>query len=125
MNRTIRSAIFSASLSASFIATISFVATLAVPVAAQVVGGTISGVVTDTSGAAIPNARVSVHNDETGNERHLTTAGDGRYAAPSIPVGGYTIVVTADGFNEQQRQGITLSIGQAGCCTPPSTASTS
>ena len=113
MNRTIRSAIFSASLSASFIATISFVATLAVPVAAQVVGGTISGVVTDTSGAAIPNARVSVHNDETGNERHLTTAGDGRYAAPSIPVGSYTIVVTADGFNEQQRQGITLSIGQA------------
>jgi len=38
---------------------------------AQVVGGTISGSVTDATGAAVPNASVLVHNDETGNERHL------------------------------------------------------
>lgn len=80
---------------------------------AQVVGGTISGSVTDASGAAIPNAQVTVHNDETGNERRLTTAGDGRYSAPSIPVGSYTITVIADGFAEQKRHGVSLSMGQS------------
>ena len=40
---------------------------------AQVVGGTISGTISDSTGAAIPNAAVLVHNDKTGNERHLQT----------------------------------------------------
>ncbi|HEV2645682.1 MAG TPA: carboxypeptidase-like regulatory domain-containing protein [Acidobacteriaceae bacterium] len=81
--------------------------------AAQVVGGTLSGTIADSTGAVVPGARVLVHNDETGNERHLTTATDGRYAAPSIPVGTYTITVTAAGFAEQVRTGIALSIGQS------------
>jgi hypothetical protein len=80
---------------------------------AQVVGGTISGTVTDSTGAAVANAAVLVHNDETGNERHLQTGPDGRYAAPSIPVGSYTIAVDATGFNKQSRTGIPLSIGQS------------
>jgi len=80
---------------------------------AQVVGGTISGSVTDATGAAVPNASVLVHNDETGNERHLQTGPDGRYAAPSIPVGSYTITVDANGFNQQSRSGVALSIGQS------------
>jgi hypothetical protein len=80
---------------------------------AQVVGGTISGTVTDSTGAIVANASVVVHNDETGNERHLQTGPDGRYAAPSIPVGSYTITVDANGFNKQSRTGIPLSIGQS------------
>lgn len=80
---------------------------------AQIVGGTISGAVTDSSGAAIPNAAVLVHNDETGNERHLQTGPDGRYAAPSIPVGTYTVTVTANGFSDQSRAHIPLSVGQS------------
>jgi len=113
MIRTFRSTIFSVSLSASLIGTVPLFAGFSVPAFAQVVGGTISGAVTDASGAAIPNAQVTVHNDETGNERHLTTRGDGRYAAPSIPVGSYTITVLADGFSEQRRQGVMLSVGQS------------
>ena len=54
---------------------------------AQVVGGTLSGVVTDPTGAALSEASVLVHNDETGNERHLTTGPDGHFSAPSIPIG--------------------------------------
>src|SRR5580692_7699165 len=65
---------------------------------AQVVGGTISGSITDSTGAAVGNAQVLVHNDETGNERHLQSGPDGRYAAPSVPVGTYTVTATADGF---------------------------
>ena len=103
--------IFSAPL---FRGLITFALALAsLPAAAQVVGGTISGTVTDASGAAVPNASVTVHNDETGNERRLTTAGDGRYSAPSIPVGSYTITVIADGFSEQKRHGVSLSMGQS------------
>jgi hypothetical protein len=80
---------------------------------AQVVGGTISGTVTDSTGAFVASASVLVHNDETGNERHLQTGPDGRYAAPSIPVGSYTVTVDANGFNKQSRSGIPLSIGQS------------
>jgi Carboxypeptidase regulatory-like domain len=79
----------------------------------QVVGGTISGTITDATGAAIANAQVVVHNDETGSERRLLSGPDGRYAAPSVPVGSYTVRVTADGFAEQSRNGIPLSVGQA------------
>jgi len=80
---------------------------------AQVVGGTISGTVTDATGAAIPNAAVVVHNEETGNERRLTTGPDGRYSAPSVPVGTYTVTVTATGFSDQTRTGVPLSVGQS------------
>ena len=73
---------------------------------AQVVGGTLSGTVTDETGAALPNVAVLVHNDETGNERDLTTGPDGRYSAPSVPVGSYTITAQHEGFAAQRRTGI-------------------
>jgi hypothetical protein len=111
MIRTIRSTFISAAFSRGLLASV--LAAASVPATAQVVGGSISGCVTDASGAAIPNAQVSVHNDETGNERRLTTGGDGRYSAPSISVGSYTITVIADGFAEQKRHGVALSMGQS------------
>jgi len=80
---------------------------------AQVVGGTISGTITDASGAAVANAHVLVHDDETGNERRLLSGPDGRYSAPSVPVGTYTVRVTADGFSDQSFSGIGLSVGQS------------
>jgi hypothetical protein len=80
---------------------------------AQVVGGSIGGVVSDPSGAAIAGAHVIVHNTETGTERSLITGSDGRYAAPSLPVGRYNVAVTGSGFGSQQRSGITLAVGQS------------
>ncbi|HEY6374779.1 MAG TPA: carboxypeptidase-like regulatory domain-containing protein [Edaphobacter sp.] len=80
---------------------------------AQVVGGTLSGTITDPSGATLINAQVLVHNDETGNERRLTTGSDGRYSAPSVPIGTYTITVQLDGFAPQHRTGIPLTVGQS------------
>ena len=79
----------------------------------QVVGGTLSGTVTDETGAALANVAVVVHNDETGNERNLTTGPDGRYAAPSVPVGIYTITAQHPGFAAQRRVGIPLTVGQS------------
>lgn len=102
-------------LRSSFVASAVLVSVLALtlPAGAQVVGGTIAGYVTDPSGAAVSGAAVLVHNDETGTERRLRTAPDGRYAAPSIPVGSYTISVHAEGFADGRRTGIPLSVGQA------------
>jgi hypothetical protein len=79
----------------------------------QVVGGTISGVVLDVSGAVVPGATVDIKNQETGGERHLVSDGSGGYAAPSIPIGTYTISVSHEGFAPQTRTGIGLTVGQA------------
>jgi hypothetical protein len=80
---------------------------------AQVVGGTISGTVTDSAGASIPGAQVDLRNQETGGQRHLVTDPSGAYSAPSIPVGVYSVVVTRDGFAPQTRTGVSLTVGQA------------
>jgi hypothetical protein len=80
---------------------------------AQVVGGTVSGVVHDKSGAAITGASVTVRQTETGATRALTTDSEGRFFAPSVPVGPYTVKVEHDGFAAQQQSGMTLSVGQS------------
>jgi hypothetical protein len=80
---------------------------------AQVVGGTISGSVHDTSGAAVSAATVIVKHVETGTTRTLATDGQGRFFAPSLSVGPYTVSVAHDGFETEQQTGITLTVGQS------------
>jgi len=80
---------------------------------AQIVGGTITGSVVDASGAYVSGATVIIRNDETGNQRKLTTDADGHYVAPSVPVGKYSITVTKAGFGTQVRTGIDLVVGQS------------
>jgi hypothetical protein len=78
----------------------------------QIVGGTISGIVHDSSGASMAGATVTVRQIETGATRTLTTNGDGRFYAPSVPVGNYLVTVKHDGFQTDQQSGISLAIGQ-------------
>ena len=86
---------------------------LALTAEAQVVGGSISGTITDRTGAALAGANVLVHNQETGNERRILTGPDGRYSAPSIPIGIYTVSAEHDGFTAQQRKDVGLTVGQS------------
>ncbi|WP_353072645.1 TonB-dependent receptor [Tunturiibacter gelidoferens] len=86
---------------------------LATAANAQIVGGTISGIVTDPAGAVVPDAQITIRNQETGGERHLISDAAGAYAAPSIPVGVYAISVVREGFAPQTRAGISLTVGQA------------
>lgn len=79
----------------------------------QVVGASLHGNVTDSSSAALPGATVVVRNLDTGFTRNATTTADGHYAVPSVPVGGYTITVSRDGFATQEKSGITLVVGQS------------
>ena len=110
MNRTLK---FSLAQLIFIIALAVFFALTSAHAHAQVVGGTLSGTVTDSTGAALTNAVILVHNDETGNERNLTTGPDGRYSAPSIPIGTYTITAKLPGFTPQRRTGIPLTVGQS------------
>jgi hypothetical protein len=80
---------------------------------AQIVGGTISGTVKDASGALLGGATVTVRQLETGATRTLTTDANGRFHAPSVPVGDYAVTAAHDGFATQRRTGISLVVGQS------------
>lgn len=79
----------------------------------QIVGGTISGIVQDSAGKMISGASVTVRQTETGTTRALTTGTDGRFYAPSVPVGTYTVSISMDGFERQEQSRISLTIGQS------------
>ena len=80
---------------------------------AQIVGGSISGTVREATGASLEGASVSVVQIETGATRKLVTGSDGRFFAPSVPVGRYSVSVAHEGFARQERSGITLTVGQS------------
>ncbi|HUS18465.1 MAG TPA: carboxypeptidase-like regulatory domain-containing protein, partial [Terriglobales bacterium] len=78
---------------------------------AQEVLGNISGTVTDSSGAAIPNATVTVTNTSTGTvARVLKSNADGSYTAPSLPIGTYSVTAEAGGFSKTVVSNIELNV---------------
>jgi len=78
---------------------------------AQVAGATLSGLITDSSGAGIPSATVSVKNVSKGAVREVPTNGDGFYSTPNLLPGTYDVTVTAQGFSSVVQKGITLTVG--------------
>ena len=80
---------------------------------AQVVGGSINGVVHDKTGAALQGVTVTVRQIETGATRTLITDSDGRFSAPSLPVGNYTVSAKSEGFATDERGGISLAVAQS------------
>jgi hypothetical protein len=83
---------------------------VSVPVHAQVTGATLSGTVTDASGAVIANAQVSIKNTATGITKDTTTDSAGFYTAPNLQAGPYEVKVTAAGFNTAVST-VTLAVG--------------
>ncbi len=78
---------------------------------AQVSGATLSGLITDPSGAAIPNATITIKNMGTGESRDVPTNADGFFSAPNLQPGNYQVTLTAQGFTKVVQKGITLSVG--------------
>jgi len=74
--------------------------------------GSISGHVTDTTGAIIPAAAVTITNVDKGLETHLTSNGAGEYTALALPPGRYTVSVSKDGFNVENTSPFTLDLDQ-------------
>src|ERR1051325_4079418 len=79
---------------------------------AQVKTGTISGMVTDRSGAVLPNANVTMLNEDTGVTRTATSDATGRVAAPSLSLGHYKVTATMQGFQTAVRNGIEITVGR-------------
>ncbi len=75
------------------------------------INGTLRGQITDTSGAPVPNATVTVTNLQNGFSRALTTDGDGRYLAPDLPLGNYSVTAVAGSFAPLTKRGVHLDAG--------------
>ncbi len=78
---------------------------------AQVAGATLTGTVTDPSGAVIPGAKIFIENTATGVVTNSTTNSAGLYTVPNLIPGPYQVTVSAHGFQTSQRKGITLTVG--------------
>src|SRR5438309_10902670 len=72
---------------------------------------TIVGTVTDPSGAAVANAKVTLTNVDTGVSKAYTTNDSGQYTAVDIHIGHYDIKVETGGFKTEERKGMTLQVG--------------
>jgi outer membrane receptor protein involved in Fe transport len=78
---------------------------------AQEVTGTILGTVTDTSGATVSGAVITITNtDRNAVERSLTTTSAGRFTVPLLPIGHYSIKVEAPGFKTFEKTDIILNV---------------
>ncbi|HEV2199592.1 MAG TPA: carboxypeptidase regulatory-like domain-containing protein [Bryobacteraceae bacterium] len=70
--------------------------------------GSVSGVLTDPSGAVIPGATIIAVNPATGLQNKTTTDEKGFYAFPSLPIGRYDLSAEAPGFRPGKRPGVTV-----------------
>src|ERR1700722_12033933 len=86
--------------------------TFASAAVAQTVTGTITGEVTDPSGAVVSGAQVVAHNVSTGVDSPTTTNSDGFYRIQSLPVGRYEVSVQAAGFGKETVPEFSLEVLQ-------------
>jgi hypothetical protein len=90
-----------------------FIASVCTPVVlAQTVTGSITGEVTDPTGAVVPKAQVTAENVDTGVKTQVTTNGDGVYSIRFLPIGHYKVVVEANGFASESVSTFMLEINQ-------------
>lgn len=76
------------------------------------VSASISGAVSDPSGAVVPAAKVTITNSATGAVRETSTDAAGRYVAPALAAGEYEIRAAKAGFTDELRTGVHLAVGQ-------------
>ena len=84
------------------------------PALAQQGRGSYFGTVTDTTGAAVPAAKVTLTNVATNTSVTTETNNDGTYSATALQIGEYTISVEKSGFKRAVRSGLTLQVDQRG-----------
>ncbi|HEY7209152.1 MAG TPA: TonB-dependent receptor [Bryobacteraceae bacterium] len=82
------------------------------PAAAQLTSGNITGTVYDQSGATIPGATVLAKNLATGVTNTTETTSAGAYHFENLPIGNYSVLVTAGGFNKSEVSGVNVQLNQ-------------
>lgn len=95
------------------VCTVSFVGLLALApcASAQKATGTITGTITDPSGAVVPGAVVSIVNDRTGAARETTTNDQGSFSFPELDAGTYRLSVNKIGFKKLSLRAVELHVG--------------
>ncbi len=83
---------------------------MVLPALAQLDTGIIEGTVRDASGAAIPNAAITITEIQTNIVYNVVSSGQGNYVSPPLKVGSYSVSATAPGFKTYTRSGITLQV---------------
>jgi len=72
--------------------------------------GKILGTVTDSTGAVVPNAQITITNQETSEVRNVISGGDGFYNVPQVAPGRYTIEAMAAGFSRAQTRDVVVEV---------------
>jgi hypothetical protein len=83
---------------------------LSAPVMGQAVNATLLGTVTDSSGAAVANVKVTITETNTGISRVSQTNESGNYVFPDLPPGTYRVIAEQPGFKRESRAGIDLIV---------------
>src|SRR5690349_1157323 len=78
---------------------------------AQLDRATLVGAVTDSTGAVVPNASVTVSSEETGLRRAAQTNDSGSYAFPQLPIGVYVVTVSHPGMRTATTKDVRLGVG--------------
>jgi hypothetical protein len=73
--------------------------------------GAIGGTVFDSTGAVVPNAKVTVHNNETNAEQSVTSDASGYYRVTNLRSGNYTVTVAGGGLAPYKAQDVVVSVG--------------
>ena len=79
---------------------------------AQVSSAQITGVITDSSGAALPHAKALIVSKDTGSTREVQSNDAGEFNAPALDPGHYRITIEAPGFDTYVNEAIVLTIGE-------------
>ncbi|MEZ5362248.1 MAG: carboxypeptidase-like regulatory domain-containing protein [Bryobacterales bacterium] len=99
-------------IGALFLGVVLAMGVLTPPSTAQVLYGSLTGVVTDQTGATVPGAEVTATNTLTGRVATTSTDAEGRYSFVNIQAGLYDIKVAADGFRTLTQTGTTVSVSK-------------
>ncbi len=82
-----------------------------IPAQSQLGTGAISGTVQDATGAAVPDAQITITQSETGLVRTMKSSGAGQFLAPVLPTGAYRVRIAKAGFATQQQDGVVVNVG--------------
>src|SRR5271167_3552343 len=83
------------------------------PAIGQFTTASLSGTVVDQTGAAVPDAKITVRNSDTGFAQTVTSGPTGEYLFSRLPVGTYKLTVEKAGLSTYVQSGIVLEVSQA------------
>src|SRR5579864_2317089 len=100
-------------ISSLFLVLLLIVLALSAGSLAQELAATLTGTVTDTSGAVVPGATIVVHNNETGADvRNVTTGNSGSFNITNLSAGRYTVTVNNAGFQTYVAKEVVLNVAE-------------